>query len=220
MSIFEHFSALNNTMVFSNSNNSNMEAVDWHVEYEEANSALQQDPLSPSTSSEQTQPKTLWEHWAGSDTSEEQFAAGPPYDFFGGPGAEIPEVETALSFEEPIINTAEVLSETSGSMLLGIAGATLAEGLASHQAMLDTNKDMLGEGVAGHSFAASYQARSDASHDNLVGAENAAMIGAGSMLGPWGTAAGMLAGAVNSVFNQNPTITVTTNTGDQISPTD
>lgn len=219
MSIFEHFSALNNTMVFSNSNNSNMEAVDWHVEYEQANTLQQQESLF-STSEEQTQPKTLWDHWAGSDTAEEQFAIGPPYDFFGGPGSEIPEVEAGLSFEEPILNTAEIFSESSGSMLLGIAGATLAEGLASHQAMLDTNKDMLGEGVAGHSFAASYQARSDASHDNLVGSENAAMIGAGSMLGPWGTAATMLAGAVNSVFNQNPTVQVTTNTGDQISPTD
>lgn len=120
-----------------------------------------------------------------------------------------------LDTELPIIN--EVGEEESGAgMALGIAGSFLAGGLAQHQAEMDLNKNLSGQGVAGFSFGSAFQSRVETAHDNLVGTENSAMIGLGSLAGPYGVAAGMLAGGLNSVFNQPEEATVQNNTGEQI----
>lgn len=126
----------------------------------------------------------------------------------------IPEA-SILDTELPALN--EVGEEESGlGMALGVAGSFLAEGLAQHQSEIDVNKNLSGEGIAGHTFGSAFQARTETAHDNLVGTENSLMIGLGSLGGPYGVAAAMFAGGMNSAFNQSEEATVQSNTGDQV----
>jgi len=234
MSLFEHMSNLATTTVFSNSTLSANEAIDWRVDYQEVATQSSIQPtnnmiqLQPSTSTaepntysagmSEERPMTLWDHWAADVGPPEQFAPGPPYDIFGIQGIDSPTVEEGDA-EEPFINAAEEASSGAG-LMIGLAGGAIAEGLAQEQATADSNKDLMGQGVSGHTFASGFQARSDASHDSLVGHENAAMITLGSAFGEEGIAAGVALAAANTFFNTNSQVEVPSNTGQMVTTGD
>jgi len=235
MSLFEHMSNFATTTVFSNSTLSANEAVDWRIDYQEVATQSSIQPtnnmiqLQPSTSTAEPntysagmtdeRPISLWDHWLADVGPPEQFAPGPPYDIFGIQGIDRPEIEEGDA-EEAFINTAESVTSSGAGMMIGLAGGAIAEGLAQEQATADSNQDLMGQGVAGHSFASTFQARSDASHDALVGHENAAMITLGSAFGEEGIAAGVALAAANTFFNTNSQVEVPSNTGQMVTTGD
>nr|UNY41960.1 MAG: hypothetical protein [Picornavirales sp.] len=113
-------------------------------------------------------------------------------------------------------------AEAEGGMESSMAGPIAIGALAinnavtSQQVSSDIQKDQSGQGLAGSSFATNFQQRVDVEHDQTVGLENTALIAGGSLFGPEGTAAGLLAAGANSALNQAPEATVTSNLGTQV----
>jgi hypothetical protein len=135
------------------------------------------------------------------------------------PAYEAPDTEPGVAIlaasEDTLVgesSSAEALLESP----MAAVGLLAVNAETSFQTGVDTNKDLSGNGVAGHSFGASYQAREDANHDSTVGLENMGLVGVGSFLGPEGTIAGLGLAALNSTFNSAPVATVQSDTGMQI----
>jgi len=130
---------------------------------------------------------------------------------------EIHEEGSAALASEELTPEAEISSaESVLEAPVAAFGMLAVSQAASFQANIDVNKDLSGQGVAGHSFGAAYQAREDQAHDSTVGLENMGLVGAGSLLGPEGTIAGLGLAAINSTFNTSPVATVQSDTGAQI----
>jgi len=126
---------------------------------------------------------------------------------------EEPEIS---EMEELDIPESESLAADAPAGFLGAAAAAGATALASHQATQDVNKDMSGQGVAGSSFGAAFQARADASHDQTVGIENAAIIAGSALFGPESLAVGMIGAGINSALNTPAEATVQSNLGTDV----
>jgi hypothetical protein len=103
-----------------------------------------------------------------------------------------------------------------GAGMMGAVAAAGASAIASHQATVDTNKDVTGQGLAGDSFGSAFQAREDASHDQTVGIENAALVAGSAFLGPEALAVGMIGAGINSAFNDAPEASVQSNLGTDV----
>lgn len=105
------------------------------------------------------------------------------------------------------------LAELSGPSLLGIGAAQIA---SSYVGGRTVTADRLGEGVAGNSFGQNFQTISDQQHSENVTLENIALVGVGSLFGPEGTAAGLVAAGANLLLNQPDEATITSNIGTQV----
>lgn len=135
----------------------------------------------------------------------------PPY--------EAPDLEPGtalLAASEETLEGDAAGAETLLESPIAAVGLLAVNAETSFQTSIDTNKDLSGAGVAGHSFGASYQARTDANHDSIVGLENLGLVGLGSLVGPEGAIAGLGLAALNSTFNSAPVATVQSDTGSQI----
>lgn len=118
--------------------------------------------------------------------------------------------------QELDIPESEALAADAPAGFLGAAAAAGATAIASHQATQDVNKDLSGQGVAGSSFGAAFQARTDSSQDQAVGIENAAIIAGSALLGPESLAVGMIGAGINSALNTPAEASVQSNLGTDV----
>lgn len=131
-------------------------------------------------------------------------------------GADLgPDVSIAKDIE-PAFGDFQSIEFNAASAPLTMGAMVLSNTASSYQTSLDQNKDLSGRGVAGNDWESAFQARADVTHDELVSNENMGIIAASSLLGPEGLAVGLVAAGANSLLNTTENVSVTANTGQQV----
>ena len=131
------------------------------------------------------------------------------------PSEEVAE-ETGSSFiSSEVGETAgvEIGAGLEAPSLLGIGAAQIVSSFVGGRTVTE---DKLGEGVAGNTFGQNFQTAVDQQHSENVTLENMALVGAGSLFGPEGTAVGLVAAGANLLINQPDEATIQSNLGTQV----
>jgi len=128
-------------------------------------------------------------------------------------------VDIASEFEGPVEDQLPNIGEyESGSAIgAGVAISILNNQLGSYETNSLLNKDNLGQGVAGHSFAVSAQEKSDALFEDQQTMIRGGLIAAGSLFGPEGLAVGTAAAGIESaIFDTPPEASIASTSGNDI----
>lgn len=128
-------------------------------------------------------------------------------------------VDIGSEFEGPIEDQFPNISEyDSGSALgAGVAVTILNNQLGSYQTDSLLNKDYMGQGAAGHSFAVPNQEKSDSLFEEQQTMIRGGLIAAGSLFGPEGLAVGTAAAGLESaIFNTPPEAAISSTSGNDI----
>nr|UNY41965.1 MAG: hypothetical protein [Picornavirales sp.] len=129
------------------------------------------------------------------------------------------DVKIASEFEGPVEDQSPNIGEyESGSALgAGVAISILNNQLGSYQTDSLLNKDYLGQGAAGHSFAVSAQEKADSLFEEQQTMIRGGLIAAGSLFGPEGLAVGTAAAGLESaIFSTPPEASISSTSGSDI----
>jgi hypothetical protein len=163
---------------------------------------------SGATSFSQTQPQVINESSSTSESSPEAFSS-----------EELPQRNP---LEEPLDYTAAVESFTPATLVAGAITSNMISNFTNSQNQDNMNAAHTGSGPLGYSLQAENNANIQNTFNSKMSSIEQLQVGLGAMAGPEGLAAGIGLATATNLISSNfapSNVTVSTNTGTQVTPT-